>query len=152
MSEVNAPPTPDEIKLIRADIETYLTNDRILDDHAGGALTQFKIDLEDKRDILFSQVFDLTNDKYFEDSNGNTRNLNKIRQEMLCNLTVSKIFRDYAIATAEETESRWWDLANEYESRYEDRLNSTQLDVDWDGDGVISPPEERTSSQTFFRK
>ncbi len=152
MPETNAKATDAEIKLIRVDIENYLTKSRVLSEYSDAALSQFKIDLEDKRGFKFSQVFDETNDLYFKDTDDNTRNLDKIRGQMLPNLTISKVFRDYAIATSEETDSRWWDLANEYESRYDDRLKITQLDIDIDESGTIDETEERASAQKFFSK
>lgn len=150
MAETNATPTDAEIKAIRVDVSDYLTNSKTIANYASSALAQFKLDLEDKRGIKFTQVFDTTNDKYFEDTDGNTRNDDKIAGELLPNLAISKIFRDYAIST--DDGERWWALANEYEARYDDRLKIAKFDVDLDEDGSIEESEERTSSQTFFRK
>jgi hypothetical protein len=150
MSEVNAPPTTAEVQAIRGDVENYLTGTYTLADYTAAALAQFKLDCEDKRGFKFSQVFSTTDDAYLVDTSSDTRNLRKIRQDLLCYLTVSKVFRDYAIATAEETDSRWWDLSNEYESRYEDRLKIARLDIDVDEDGSISEGEEQTSGQKFM--
>lgn len=150
MAETNAPPTDAEIKLIRVDIENYLIESRTLTSYASAALSQFKLDIEDKRGVSFSQVFDDTNDLYFTDTDGNTRNLQKIRQDMLCYLASSMVFRDYAIATSDGGGSQWWDLANEYESRYDERLKIAKLDVDLDEDGSISEDEEKVTAQTFM--
>lgn len=152
MAETNAPPTDAEIKAIRNDIDStdFIVAPKTLQSYALSALAQFKLDLEDKRGIKFTQVFDTTNDKYFEDTDGNTRNDDKIAGELLPNLAISKVFRDFAISTSDN--ERWWALANEYEARYDDRLKIAKFDVDLDEDGSIDEDEERTSSQTFFRK
>lgn len=148
MAETNAVPTTAEVTAVRADIANYLTGSLTVDNYTAYALAQFKLDLEDKRGIKFTQVFDTTNDKYFLDTDDNTRNDDKCIY-MLSLLTISRVFRDFAIA---QEESQWWDLANEYETRYDERLKIAQLDVDADEDGSIDEDEERTSGQKFMVK
>lgn len=148
MAETNAVPTTAEVTAVRADVANYLTGSLTVDNYTAYALAQFKLDLEDKRGVKFTQVFDTTNDKYFLDTDDNTRNDDKCIY-MLSLLTISRVFRDFAIA---QEESQWWDLANEYETRYDERLKIAQLDVDADEDGSIDEDEERTSGQKFMVK
>jgi len=147
MPETNAIPTDAEIKAIRSDVADYLINGKTTANHAASALAQFKIDLEDLREIQFSWIFDSTADAYYADADGNTRNDQKCIW-MLCHLTISKIFRDYAI---KQSVSTWWDLANEYETRYHDRLKTTKLDVDLSENGTITTDETAMRPQAFSR-
>ena len=146
MAETNAVPTSQEVVSVRSDVDNYLISGQTIASYTASALSQFKMDVEDKRGIKFTQLFDTTNDKYFLDTDGTTRNDDKCIY-MLCLLAISKIFRDYAIA---KEESQWWDFANEYETRYDERLKISQLDIDTDEDGSIDSTEEQTSGQTFM--
>lgn len=146
MPETNAPPKLSDIEAVRADIATFLISGMSIDNYALNALSRFKMDLEDTRNIQFIQLFDTTNDLYFTSEDGE-RNKDKCLY-LLSNLVVSMIFRDYAV---KQSESTWWDLANEYEARYEKRLSQTVLDVDRNEDGTISDYETGLKSQAFVR-
>ncbi len=148
MAETNAVPTQVEIQAVRADLDNYISTNLVLSHYTASALSQFKMDLEDKRGIKFGQIFDTTNDLYFLDTDDEARNDDKCIH-MLCLLTISKVFRDYAIG---KEDSQWWDLANDYEIRYDERLKITQLDIDLDESGAISEDEEQTSGQKFMVK
>lgn len=148
MAETNAVPTDNEVTAIRADIANFLTGSKTITNYAASALADFKLDLEDKRNILWTRIFDTTNDLYFVDTDDNTRNDDKCIN-MLSNLTISLIFRDFAIANED---SQWMDLANYFRAEYDDRLKIAKLDVDLDDSGGISEAEERKSGQSFMRK
>ncbi len=152
MAETNAPPTDAEVKDIRIDIEDYLIAPQTTLLYAARALSQFKNDIEDKRGIKFTQVFDGTNDEYFSDTDDYTRNLNKIRKDMLSNLSVALIFRDYSLNMQEDGDGRWFHTHLFYLTQYEDAIKIAQLDIDLDESGAITEDEERTSSQKFFTK
>jgi hypothetical protein len=154
MSEVNAPPTDDEIKAVRFDIDgdPFLDQGKTLQEYAASALAEFKNDIEDVRGFKFTQVFDETADEYFSDTDDYTRNLNKIRKDILCNLTIALVFRDFMIAASDDVESRWFNLYTFYRSEYDNALKISQLDVDIDESGTITEDEERTSGQKFFSK
>jgi len=153
MAETNAPPTLAEVQAQRFDITEYLLDTRDVTDYTASALLQFKNDIEDKKSIKFSQVFDSTNDLYFVATDGTTRNLNKIRKDMLSNLTVALIFLDYSINIGEaDTEAKWFSLHVFYRAEYDDMLNRAVLDIDLDEDGEIDEDEERISGQTFMVK
>lgn len=146
MAETNAVPKISDIEAIRADILIFLVLNNSIESYAKNALTRFKMDLEDKKSIQFKTIFDTVNDEYFEGSDGE-RNKPKCFY-MLGNLIVSMVFRDYA---AKQGEASWWDLANEYEARYDAMLNRAKLDVDMNEDGLISDGEMAARHQPFFR-
>ena len=137
---MSALPTLDDIEAIRADITEYLIRGGTIDLYTQTALAQFKIDLEDTRNIEFSHL-------YASSAYLSTRNQIKCIN-MLSHLTVSLVFRDYAINPSRQ--GQWWDLANEYEARYQTRLKTTRLDLDLNEDGLISESEESQSPQGFF--
>lgn len=136
---MSALPTLADIESIRADIAEYLIRGCSIAQYTQTALAQFKIDLEDSRNIEFITLY--ANSAYLSDRN-RVKCIN-----MLSHLTVSLIFRDYAIKQGQST---WWDLANEYEARYQTRLKTTKLDLDLNEDGLISESEESQSAQGFF--
>ena len=136
---MSALPTLADIESIRADIAEYLIRGGSIAQYTQTALAQFKIDLEDSRNIEFIKLY--ANSAYLSDRN-QVKCIN-----MLSHLTVSLIFRDYAIKQGQST---WWDLANEYEARYQTRLKTTKLDLDLNADGEISDWEKNQSPQGFF--
>jgi len=152
MAETNAPPTDAEILAIRFDVDSYLIDPQTKTAYATNALTQFKNDIEDKRNVKFTQVFNDTADAYFTDTDSYTRNLNKIRKYMLANLAVALIFRDYAINMQEDGDGVWFNVHLFYLTQYEDALKTAQLDIDLDEDGAIDEDEERASAQKYFSK
>lgn len=152
MAETNAQPTDAEILAIRFDVDTYLIDAQTKTAYSINALAQFKNDIEDKRNVKFTQVFNDTADEYFTDTDSYARNLNKIRKYMLSNLAVALIFRDYAINMQEDGDGVWFNVHLFYLTQYEDALKTAQLDIDLDEDGVIDEDEERASAQKFFSK
>jgi hypothetical protein len=148
MAETNAVPTTDEVKALRADIENYLVEEKIVSDYTASALAQYKLDLYNKRGIKFSQIFDTTNDLYFvntDDEDWNDQN----SINLIGTLTISLVFQDFAIARAAE-DSQWMDLSVMYRADYDDALKIAKLDVDINDDGTITEDEEGRSGQTFF--
>lgn len=133
-------PSATTIESIRIDIHAYLNPGVTLDHYISSALDQFKIDIEDKRGISFEDV-------YYNGAYLTTRNQTKCHN-MLAYLTVSLVFRDYAIKQGQST---WWDLANEYEARYDKRLKGAKLDVDSNDDQTISDWEESQTNQVFLK-
>lgn len=148
MAETNAVPTTEEVTTYRVDIANYLTNSKTVDNYTAQALAQFKLDLDNKRSIRFVQIFDTTEDLYFVNTNDETRNDDNA-MNLLSNLTISMIFRDFAIS---ENDSQWMDLSTFYRAEYDDTLKVAKLDVDADDSGGITADEEGRISQTFMRK
>ena len=141
-------PTEQEVLDIRHDLLEYLADDD-LDTLSTRALAKVKIDLEDQRGVLWSQVWDTTNSKYFVGYDENTRNDDKIPR-MIAYLAVSMTFRDYSIQNADE--DNWWGLAEYYMEQYEKMMLQAKLDVDSDDDGSISEDEDAQTGQVFMHR
>jgi hypothetical protein len=144
-------PTDDEILEIRSDLVdgNFLADGDDLQTAAGKALNKVKIDLEDKRGVLWSQVWDANNSKYFVGADGVTRNDDKIPR-MISLKTVRDVFRDYAIQMG--ADSQWWVVSEEYEKDYQDMLLTAKLDEDLDDSGSISDDETGRTGQVFLRR
>jgi hypothetical protein len=142
-------PTDDEILEIRSDIVAFLPEGDDLQTAAGKALNKVKIELEDKRGVLWSQVWDADNTKYFVGADGVTRNEDKLPY-MIALKTVSRVFRDYAIKMGDDSE--WKAVGLVYEDEYEDMLLTAKLDEDLDDSGTISDDETGRTGQVFLRR
>lgn len=105
------------VESFRSDIRDYLVAGQTMSNHAKNAIEQFKMDIKDKRGIAYSLILNEDGDAYSADFADRVL-------WMLSHLTIALIFRDYAI---KKSNSTWWDLANEYESRYMARLEGTDF-------------------------
>jgi len=110
-------PTTQFIESFRSDLEKYLSDGYTVDNRASTALEQFKMDIKDKRQISFNMLLN-------DEADGYVGEFSDRIMWMVAHLTISLIFRDYAIL---QGVSSWWDLANEYEARYQNRLEGTDF-------------------------
>lgn len=149
MPETNALPTDDQLLLVRSDLDGKLPDNTTLDDWLNEGLTRVKRDLEDKRDTRWSQVYDLTNDKYFDNEDLTGRNKDRI-QSMIMLCTSMLVFQQYANRQGEDSE--WWSFYLSYKDEYTDRLIHARLDIDEDDDGEIDEHEEDRLGQSFMSK
>lgn len=110
-------PSDTTIESFRSDIKAYLVSGQTTANHTKNAIEQFKMDIKDKRGIAYSLVLNDSGDAYVADFSDRIL-------WMLSHLTISLIFRDWAI---NKSTSSFWDLANEYEARYAARLDGTDF-------------------------
>lgn len=149
MPETNALPTDDQLLLVRADLDGKLPDNTTLDDWLNEGLTRVKRDLEDERDVRWSQVYDLTNDQYFDNEDATGRNRDRI-QSMILLATSMLVFQQYANRQGEGSE--WWEFYLSYKDEYTNRLSGARLDIDENDDGEIDEHEEGELGQSFFSK
>ncbi len=148
MPETNAPPSVDDVLLVRNDLRDYTGSmGRTMDSYINEALDECKRILEDERGVVWFTVFDTTNDEYFDNSDSTARNQDRI-QNAISHMTASMVFRDYAIR--QDLEENWTMLADYHEQKASDRLLKSKLDVDTDESGTIDPSEEGQLGQSFM--
>jgi len=139
-------PTLEEVKAVRQDVEDYVVDNKEVEtDYTPEALKHIKRYLEDKRGILWSQVWDESNSDYFEGTDEVARNRDKI-VNAIAHMAVALVFKDWSI---KKTEGVWWDLYVSYRADAEDGLRNALLDVDRDKSGSISEDETAGRSQPF---
>jgi GAF domain-containing protein len=147
MAETNAIPTDDELLAYRSDLSTYLPAGKTLQNIMATALAEVKRFLEDDRNVLWSRVYDLTNDEYFSDPDDNERNKDRIQKAIML-FTVSILFHDYAVTHG----GSWWELYLAYRSDAENTLRNAKLDIDIDDSGTVDESETAKQSQSFLVK
>jgi hypothetical protein len=140
-------PTDAEILEIRPDLIEFVPEDTDLQAQAVRSLKKVKIDLEDRRGVLWSQVWDSDNSAFWVATDGPTRNDDKIPR-MIAVHVVYSIFRDYAIRM--NADSEWFAVANEYLTDYDQLLKDAKLDVDSDNSGTIDDSETGQTGQVFM--
>ena len=148
MAETNAPPSREEVLLVRNDLRDYADNmGRTIDSYITEALEECKRILEDDRGVVWFTVFDTTNDLYFDNADTTGRNEDRI-QNAIAHMTASMVFRDYAIR--QDLEESWTMLADYHETKATDRLLKSKLDIDIDESGTIDESEEGRLGQSFL--
>ena len=147
MPETNALPTEDQLTLVRADLADKLPDNTTLEDWLDKALAKVKRDLEDERQTKWAQVYDETNDAYYDNEDSTGRNQDRI-QEMIMLCTSMLVFKQYANNRGED--GAWWQMFESYEADYTNLLKSARLDLDIDEDGEVD--EEGRLGQSFFCK
>ena len=149
MAETNALPSTASITTVRNDIADYLPTGVTVDDFAALALLDVKRRLEDKRDILWTWVYDTTEDEYFDNTDSTGRNEDRL-QQVIRLLTIAYIFKDYSIKVP--ADGLWWALFEDFEKRAFDMLMDAKLDVDRDESGAITEGEESELGQVFLTR
>lgn len=150
MPETNATPKDTEVLLIRGDVSEFHPG-RTLSSFATEALAECKRILEDDRGIVWSRVFDTTEDAYLDNSDETGRNEDRIKNA-ISNMAISMVFRDYSIRQGLEEDDPWTSLADYHEEKATRRLLDSKLDEDLNDSGTIDPDEEGRSGQTFLVK
>ena len=142
-------PTPDEVKEIRQDIEEYIIETKTLEDnYIPEALKRVKRFLEDKRGILWVQVWDASGSDYYVGADDVERNRDKIIAA-IAHMAVSLVFKDHAI---DNRDGQWWDLYVAYRADSEDSLRDAKLDIDLNEDGSIGDSETAVRNQPFVKR
>jgi hypothetical protein len=150
MAETNASPTKQEVLLIRNDLESFMPdNGRTIDSYIADALAECKRILEDERGVIWTQVYNTTDDEYLDNSDSTGRNEDRIKNAQ-SHMTAALIFRDYSIKF--EDDDSWTELAIYHEGIVTKRLLDSVLDIDTDKSGTIEEGEEGQTGQTFFVK
>lgn len=145
----NPYPSLDEVKAIRQDVEDYVVDNKEVEtDYTPEALKRIKRYLEDKRGILWVQVWDEDNSDYFVGADDVARNRDKII-DAIGHMVVALVFKDWSI---KRTEGMWWDLYVSYRADAEDSLRNARLDIDRDESGAITEDETAKRSQPFVRR
>jgi len=139
-------PTEAELLAVRSDLHDYADD---LAEYQNQALAAVKRILEDKRDILWSQVYDTNNDEYFDNEDATGRNEDRIKHAINL-MTVALVFRDYAVDATDA--GKWWELARAYATDAEEVILSAKLDIDSDESGTIDEGEEGYTGQVFLRR
>lgn len=142
-------PTDTEVLEIRPDLVDFLQQEDDIATVTAKALKQVKIDLEDKRGILWNRVWDADNSKYFVGSDDYTRNDDKIVR-MISLKAIAMVFRDYAINMG--ADSQWFQVSAEYGGDYMELLNTAKLDIDADDSGTITVEEDAETGQRFLKR
>lgn len=142
-------PTPTYVIEIRPDIESRLSSKLSLADYLAKALAQVKRDVEDKKGIKWSQVYDSANTAYFDNADSTGRNDDRLKHAIALQ-TISLIFKDYSINSGDE--GKWWGLYEAYRVDYENLIDTMVLDVDLDESGAIDDGEESQTQQVFLGK
>ena len=148
MPETNAPPSREDVLLVRNDLRDYADSmSRTIDSYITEALEECKRILEDDRGVVWFTVFNTTEDEYFDNSDTTGRNEDRI-QNAISHMTASMVFRDYAIK--QDLEESWTMLADYHETKANDRLLKSKLDIDIDESGAIDDNEEGQLGQSFM--
>jgi len=148
MAETNAPPSREEVLLVRNDLRDYADRmGRTVDSYITEALEECKRILEDDRGVVWFTVFNTTDDEYFDNADTTGRNQDRI-QNAISHMTASMVFRDYAIR--QELDENWTQLADYHETKANDRLLKSKLDIDTDESGAIEESEEGRLGQSFM--
>jgi hypothetical protein len=149
MPETNALPTDEDLLFVRADIEDTYPDNTTIEEWLAQGLAQVKQDLDNERDLLWKQVYDTTNDEYFDGEDETGRNERNIKQ-MIMFASIYLCFEQFSIRAGEDSE--WWRLYLHYENKYMNLLKSARLDIDRDEDGAIDSGEEGELGITFLSK
>ncbi len=148
MAETNAPPSKEAVLLVRNDLRDYTeAMGRTVDSYITEALEECKRILEDDRGVVWATVFNTTDDEYYDNSDSTGRNEDRI-QNAISHMTASMVFRDYAIR--QDLEENWTMLADYHETKANDRLLKSKLDIDTDESGTIDTGEEGQLGQSFM--
>ena len=148
MPETTAPPSREDVLLVRNDLRDYAdTMGRTIDSYITEALEECKRILEDDRGVVWFTVFNITDDEYFDNADSTGRNKDRI-QNAISHMTASMVFRDYAIR--QELDENWTMLAEYHETKASDRLLKSTLDIDTNESGTIDDNEEGQLGQSFL--
>lgn len=142
-------PTTTQVLEIRSDIQDRLSGALTLDDYIDQAFAQAKRDVEDKKGILWSRIYDSTAGAYFDNPDGTGRNDDRLKHAIAI-LAIAYVFRDYSINTRDD--GLWWGLYEAYKADYDNMVDVMVLDVDTDDSGTIDESEESQKPQVFLQR
>jgi hypothetical protein len=143
-------PTSEQVRAERPDIQNYIDgNDANLDidDYIARALAQVKRDIEDKKGIKWSMVYNGTTLDYFLDEDDEAHNKDRLHNAIVL-LAAAYVFKDYAITRTDD--GVWNSMYLSYRSDYDRAIEEMKLSVDWDESGAISEGEEENTTQVFL--
>lgn len=148
---MGALPTHTEVKAIRGDIDRYIddaVDAKTLDDYITQALNELQIDLYNKRQLAWKQVYngDITtgiyaDQQYYPDGMTETQ-----IKRMISLKTVYLVISDFAVI-ANEKDGQWWGLSHAYRNDYEALLNDCKLAT-----FIFSEQTTSVPAQAFLRQ
>jgi hypothetical protein len=142
-------PTATEVIQIRSDIDSKTSEKLELDQYIDRAHSQVKRDVEDKKSIPWSRVYDSDNGIYFDNPDSTGRNNDRLKHAISL-LAIAYVFQDYSINATDV--GRWWGLYEAYKMDYDNMIDTMVLDVDTDDSGTIEDSETSQKPQVFLQR